>query len=72
LFATPDIYESPVPFLNFKTTQNVGKYWQFSLVMRNLLNAKVSKTQVYRGQTYYAETFQIGRTFGLGVSFKIK
>lgn len=72
LFATPDIYESPVPFLNFKTTQNVGKYWQFSLVMRNLLNAKVAKTQVYRGQTYYAETFQIGRTFGLGVSFKIK
>ena len=72
LFATPDIYESPVPFLNFKTTQNVGKYWQFSLVMRNLLNAKVAKTQVYRGQTYYAESYQIGRTFGLGVSFKIK
>jgi TonB-dependent receptor len=72
LFATPDVYESPVPFLNFKTTQNIGKYWQLSFVMRNLLNAKVSKTQVYRGQTYYAESYQIGRTFGLGVSFRIK
>jgi TonB-dependent receptor len=72
LFATPDVYESPVPFLNFKTTQNIGKYWQLSFVMRNLLNAKVAKTQVYKGQTYFAESFQIGRTFGLGVSFRIK
>ena len=40
--------------------------------MRNLLNAKVAKTQFYKGQTYYAETYQIGRTIGLGVSFKIK
>ena len=72
LFATPDVYESPVPLLNFKTTQNAGKYWQFSFVMRNLLNAKVAKTQFYKGQTYYAETYQIGRTIGLGVSFKIK
>jgi TonB-dependent receptor len=72
LFATPDVYESPVPFLNFKTTQNIGKYWQLSFVMRNLLNSKVAKTQVYKGQTYYAESYQIGRTFGLGVSFRIK
>ena len=72
LFATPDVYEAPVPFLNFKTTQNIGKYWQISFVMRNLLNSKVAKTQVYKGQTYFAETYQIGRTFGLGVSFKIK
>lgn len=72
LFATPDVYEAPVPFLNFKTTQNLGKYWQISFIMRNLLNAKVSKTQVYKGQTYFAESYQIGRTFGLGVSFKIK
>lgn len=72
LFATPDVYESPVPFLNFKTSQNIGKYWQLSFVMRNLLNSKVAKTQVYKGQTYYAESYQIGRTFGLGVSFKIK
>jgi TonB-dependent receptor len=72
LFATPDVYEAPVPFLNFKTTQNIGKYWQLSFIMRNILNAKVSKTQQYKGQTYFAETFQIGRTFGLGVSFRIK
>ncbi|MFN7691546.1 MAG: TonB-dependent receptor domain-containing protein [Bacteroidota bacterium] len=72
LFATPDVYEAPVPFLNFKTTQNIGKYWQISFTMRNLLNAMVRKTQVYKGQTYFAETFQIGRTFGLGVSFRIK
>lgn len=72
LFATPDIYESPVPFLNFKTTQNLGKYWQVSFIMRNLLNSKISKTQVYKGQTYFAESYQIGRTFGLGISFKIK
>jgi TonB-dependent receptor len=72
LFATPDVYEAPVPLLNFKTTQNIGKYWQISFTMRNLLNTMVRKTQVYRGETYYAETFQIGRTFGLGVSFRIK
>jgi outer membrane receptor protein involved in Fe transport len=72
LFATPDIYEEPVPFLNFKTSQNIGKYWQISFIARNLLNARVVKTQRFRGEEYIAEAFSIGRTFGLGATFRIK
>ena len=72
LFATPDVYEAPVPFLNFKTSQNIGKRWQVSLVMRNLLNAKVKKTQTYKNDVYISEAYSIGRTFGFGISYKIK
>jgi hypothetical protein len=72
MFATPDIYEKPVPILNFKTSQNLGKYWVVSFSARNLLNSSIAKTQEFRGGEYVAESFRIGRTFSLGLAFRIK
>jgi TonB-dependent receptor len=71
MFATPDIYESPVPMLNFKTSQKIGKYWSLSLSARNILNSEIAKTQIFRGQEYVAESFLLGRTFSLGLSFRL-
>lgn len=72
LFATPDIYEAPVPLLNFKTSQNIGKYWQVNAGVRNILNSKIQKTQIFRGESYVAESFSLGRTFNLGLVFRVK
>jgi hypothetical protein len=72
LFATPDIYEMPVPMLNFKASQNIGKYLVVSFVARNILNSEIRKTQTHRGTEYTTESFKIGRTIGLGLTFRIK
>ena len=72
MFATPDIYEKPVPILNFKTSQNLGKYWIVSFSARNLLNSSIAKTQQFRGGEYVAESFRIGRTFSLGLAFRVR
>lgn len=72
MFATPDIYEKPVPMLNFKTSQQIGKYWVVSFSARNILNSEISKTQTFRGGEYIAESFRIGRTYSLGIAFRIK
>jgi outer membrane receptor protein involved in Fe transport len=72
MFATPDIYEEPVPVLNFKTSQTLGKYWIISFSARNIFNSSITKTQLFRGGEYIAESFQIGRTFSLGLTFRVK
>ncbi len=72
LFATPDIYEAPVPILNFKTSQNIGKFWQVNFGVRNILNSTIQKTQEFRGERFIAESFLIGRTVSLGVVFRVK
>lgn len=72
LFATPDVYEEAVPMLNFRTSQNIGKYWQLSFSVRNIFNSEISKTQFFRGETVIAESFFIGRTFSAGITFRIR
>lgn len=72
MFATPDIYEKPVPMLNFKSSQQIGKYWVVSFSARNLFNSNISKTQTFRGGEYIAESYRLGRTFSLGLAFRIK
>ncbi len=71
MFATPDIYEAPVPMLNFKTSQRIGKYWMLSFTARNILNSEIAKTQVFRGEEYIAESFLLGRTYSLGLAFRL-
>lgn len=72
LFATPDIYEMPVPMLNFKTSQNIGKYLVVSFIARNILNSEIRKTQTHRGTQNTTESYKLGRTIGLGLTFRIK
>lgn len=72
LFATPDIYEEAVPTLNLRSVQNIGKHWQVSFTARNLLNPEIRKTQNFRGNVFIAESFAIGRTFALGISYRIR
>ena len=52
LFATPDIYEEPIPLLNFKLSKRIGENYQISFTARNLLNAENRKTQRFKFYLY--------------------
>lgn len=72
LYATPDVYEMPVPMLNFKTSQNIGKFVVLSFTARNLLDSEIRKTQTHRGTVYNTEAFRLGRTYGISLTVRIK
>lgn len=72
LYATPDVYEMPVPMLNFKTSQNIGRFVVLSFTARNLLNSEIRKTQTHRGTVYNTESYRIGRTYGISLTVRIK
>jgi len=72
LFATPDVYEQPVSMLNLKLSKRFAERFQVSLTARNLLNATNKKTLDFHGQEYVAESFTLGRTFGMSLSYQIR
>lgn len=72
LFATPDIYEEPIPLLNFKLSKRIGENYLISFTARNLLNAENRKTQIFNNISYLAEGFRIGSTFGLNFTYIVK
>lgn len=66
----PDVYEVSRPSLNFNSSKKFGD-WSVSLSVNNILDMKYQKVQTYRDTDYIWESFQLGRTFGLSVSYKI-
>lgn len=70
LFATPDIYEDIRPMLNFKISKTFGKYFNVSFAAKNLINPYFSRIQTHRGENFYAEKYQVGRSFIIGFDFK--
>jgi len=69
--ATPNYYLQPQPSLNF----NLSKEWESGLGLRfsagNLLDSAYEERATYQGQHYTVASYRTGRTFSVGVSFKI-
>jgi TonB-dependent receptor len=72
LAATPDVYEEEFPLLNFNLTKRFADHYQVTFSARNLLNPENMKTMDFKGQTYTAESFKLGTTFGLSVGYYIR
>lgn len=72
LFGTPDIYEQPFPLLNFKVTKKFADNYQVGFTVRNLLNPVNKKTQMFEGHEYIAESYKLGTSYGLSLSYFIK
>jgi len=68
---TPDIYERPIPTLNWNISKGFGKHWSMTLKVNNILNATYQTYQVFRDQKYIVSEFRIGLTTSLGVSYKL-
>lgn len=69
--ATPNYYQQPQPSLNF----NISKEWQSGLGLKfsasNLLDALNEVTADFKGQDYLISSYRTGRTFSIGLSYKI-
>jgi TonB dependent receptor/CarboxypepD_reg-like domain/TonB-dependent Receptor Plug Domain len=72
LAAVPDVYEEAFPLLNYTLTKRFANHYQVSVSARNLLNPLNRKTQTFKGTEYIAESFRLGRTFGLSLSYFIR
>ena len=72
---TPNVYEQPRPTLDFTLQKSFQKDYRDVVSIRfrarNLLNPEYKKTHTYRDQEYIFQSFQVGRTFSLGVSWNI-
>jgi TonB-dependent receptor len=70
--AVPDVFEERFPLLNFNMTKRFAEHFQFSFSARNLLNPINKKTQRFNGEDFIADSFTLGRTFGVGLSYFIR
>ena len=68
----PDIYERPRHMLNFKISKKISSRFEAKVEAQNLLNAAYLKSQQFKGREYVTESYQIGRSFNIGLSYVLK
>lgn len=78
----PDIYEMPRPLLNYNITKTFNETWSVTLSAGNILNTKFLTQQFYKSEnpntgevieeTYVVERRELGRTFSIGINYKIQ
>ncbi len=67
----PDVYEMPRNTIDFKITKKLGKHFNTSLMVRDILNAKVRRA--YRMNNGYIDydNFRYGTNFILSIAYKL-
>ncbi len=68
---TPDIYERPIPTLNWNISKSFGKHWATSIKVNNILNATYQTYQIFRDQKYIVSQYKWGTSFSVGISYKL-
>jgi outer membrane receptor protein involved in Fe transport len=69
--ATPDVYEQPVPSLNFNVSRKFAERWKVKVSAENILNPMVKFTQEYKDQEYIFQQYKKGRDVSVGVSYTL-
>jgi uncharacterized protein (DUF1499 family) len=69
--ATPDVYEQPVPSLNFNISRNFAEKWKVKVSAANILNPMVKFTQEFKEQEYTFQQYKKGRDVSIGVSYVV-
>ena len=72
--ATPNVYEQPRPSLNLVINKTFGEHWKVSAKASNLLDSEYLQTygsDDFKGEQYTFQRFQLGRSYSLGVTYKI-
>jgi len=68
---TPDIYERPIPTLNLVVGQALGKHWDLSFKVQNILNSSYQLFQTYKDTKYITAEYKMGITTAIGISYKM-
>ncbi|MCC6410244.1 MAG: TonB-dependent receptor [Saprospiraceae bacterium] len=72
LAATPDVYEAPVPLLNFNISKTFFDHYRVGFSAQNILNPVYQRTQNFKGTEYIAESATYGTKFGLSLAYFIR
>ncbi len=67
---TPNVYEMPRAQLDFSLQKKFARHWVVRFRARNLLNAPFRQVQEYKGTEYVFQSYDLGRTFSLGVRYE--
>jgi hypothetical protein len=67
----PDVYEMPRNTIDFKITKKIGKHFNTSLMVRDILNTKARRA--YRMNNGYIDfdNFRYGTNFILSIAYKL-
>ncbi len=68
--SAPDVYEQPRGLMNLSISKNLGRFG-IRFRANNLLDPEYKQTQSYKGQEYMFQNYSLGRSFSLGLSYKI-
>ena len=67
----PDVYEQPRPLLNFNIQKSLKEKVNVSFSIGNILGARYKTSQTFRDIEYVVDQYDLGRTFSLGISYRI-
>lgn len=69
--ATPYVYEQPVHTLNYSFTQDITSRLSWKLSANNLLDSEHKRTQTFKGKEYIVTSYTTGRSFSMGLTYKL-
>lgn len=69
--ATPDIYERGYGSLNFTANKTMADHFELSFKVSNILDPYIIQSQSFNGDEYFYQRYKRGRTFSLGIKYKI-
>ena len=68
----PDVYEMPRHLLDFKVSKKIGKHFNVSLTVRDILNSPIKRSYKYdEGYLLDFDSYRYGTNFILGISYKL-
>ena len=68
----PDVYEQPRGLLNFSFQQRLPKGFAVRVRANNLLNPEYKQTITYLGEEYIFQSYRVGRSFSIGISYSVQ
>ncbi len=69
---TPNIYEQPRNSLDMTVSKGITNKLNLRLSMQNLLDAPFKFTQEFASKEYIYQSYQLGSTFSLGLTFLVE
>ena len=70
-YGTPDYYEHPRPDMNFVVSQKFFDRFKIKFGAKNILDSKYYVASTFRGTDYIRQSYLLGRTFSLGITYSI-
>lgn len=68
---TPDVYQQPMPMLNFISTKHFGQHVQVTFTAKNILNSLIQQRYDTKRYNYLYESYRMGSLFELSLGFTL-